>query len=91
MTAKQRSVLTSQTVRSYLNSHCVKGPDGKTPEYRILDKDADLSREAIHWQNAIKLKTSTPWIVISNGKSGTSEKLPDSVDATMELLKRYGG
>ena len=86
----QHSILYGKTVRDYLNATCPVGPDGKTREWRIYDKDVDTTGESKLWQDALKRPhPSIPWIVISNGKTGFEGPLPATVDATLELLKKY--
>ena len=90
--AGQTNALYARIVRDYLRAKCVVGADGKTREYRIWDKDVDASAESALWQAALKRpRTSTPWIVISTGKTGYEGPLPDSAEKTLELLKKYGG
>lgn len=92
MPSEQEVVLTSQTIRQYLNSRCPSGPDGKTKEWRIYDKDTDASGESKVWQDALKRSHPTlPWIVISDGKNGFEGPLPKDVNATLDLLKKFGG
>lgn len=92
MPAAQVNILYSQSVRSYLNDKCVLGPDGKTREWRIWDKDVATGAESKFWQDAMKLpRKQVPWIVISTGKSGFEGPLPGSVDETLALVRRYGG
>lgn len=90
--AAQANVLYSSNVRSYLNGHSPLGPDGKTHEWRVWDKDVDASAESKLWQDAMKRPhASVPWIIVSNGKTGFEGPLPSSVDDTIKLLKVYGG
>jgi hypothetical protein len=94
--AAQSSILTSATIRDYLDKHCVKGPDGRTPQARIWDKDVDASSASSLWQDAVKrLKEKSggkyPAISISNGKSFFDGPLPANVADTLKLLKQYGG
>jgi hypothetical protein len=90
--AAQSAVLYSKSVRDYLNAKCAAGPDGKTKEWRIWDKDADPSQEASHWQAAMKrTRAGTPWLVVSDGKTGFEGPLPNTVEETLTLLKKYGG
>lgn len=84
-------VFSSGEVRSYLNARCVAGPDGKTKDWRTWDITDDVSNEAKIWQDAMKLVTKTPWIIVSNGVSGFSGPLPATISETMILLKKYGG
>ena len=78
-------------VSDYLNAKCVK-VDGH-PEWRIFDKDKDLSKTKGIWKDVMALPRSTlPWIVVGNGKiDGYSGPLPATVEETMVLLKKYGG
>ena len=88
LTANQRMALYSADVRKYLNSKCIA--DAGTPMYRIYPDGTDTTNEAKVWQTAMGIKrTSVPWIVISNGKTGYSGPLPDSDPLT--LLKKYFG
>lgn len=92
MTPVQASILGSSKIREYLNAKCAKGPDSRTPEYRIVDKDSDASGEDVIWQNAMRRpRTAVPWLIISTGKDGYEGTLPGSVDETLSLLKKYGG
>jgi hypothetical protein len=84
--------LFDKRVRDYLNSKCVVGPDNKTREWRIYDKDVDTSGEAKLWRDAMKRERKTiPWLVISTGKGGVERELPANVEDTLALLKQYGG
>lgn len=53
MPVSQTLVLSGQSIRQYLNSKCIMGPDGRTRDWRIWDKDVDLSGEAKLWQTAM--------------------------------------
>lgn len=90
--AKQAAILYAKSIRDYLQSKAVMGPDGKTKEWRMYDKDVDVSAESKIWQDAMKLpRTQVPWIVISDGKTGFSGPLPADVTSTLALLKKFGG
>lgn len=87
--AQQQAILTGKTVRDYLNANCVAGPK-EQKEWWILDKDADVSAIAKHWQDAMKRpRKSTPWIIVSDGVKGYEGALPASVADTISLLKKY--
>jgi hypothetical protein len=93
--AKQLNVLYDKGIRDYLNSKCVKGDDGKTPAWRIWDKDVDASKDDKVWGEAMtKAKGvtgfKTPWLVVSNGKTGFSGPLPADTTSALTLLKKYG-
>lgn len=88
--ANQALILGSTVIRSWLNSACAKGADGKTPEYRIFDKDVSLAAESKVWQDAMaRPRTQVPWLIISNGKTGYEGALPATVDETLALLKKF--
>lgn len=101
LTPQQSSVLTAAEIRKYFADKCVKGPDGKTPEARIWDKDVDVSSVSEIWRQAVgrgldKAKDPNggsgryPWIMISDGKKGFEGPLPLNVADTMKLLRQYG-
>lgn len=89
----QRQAIRGLEVRKYLDSHCVKGADGKTPERRIYDKDVNLTQETKLWQDAMKRpRTSLPWLIVTDGKTGGYEgPLPPDIPTTWNILKKYGG
>lgn len=92
MPATQQAILFSKDVRSYLDARCAAGPDGKTKEWRIWDKDVDTTNVASHWQAAMKReRKSVPWLIISTGKAGWEGPLPADAKQTLDLLKKYGG
>jgi hypothetical protein len=88
----QISALYSATVRDYMNTHCARGPDGKTAEWRCWDADVDASGEPAIWQDAMKRpRTLLPWVIISTGRTGYEGPLPATADDLIALLKRFGG
>jgi hypothetical protein len=92
LTKEQRGAMSSQAVRSYLDSKCAKGKDGKTPEWRMWDQHVELTNETDIWKDAMKLPRNVlPWIVISDGKGGYSGPLPANEAELLTLLKKYGG
>jgi len=85
----QISVMYGGPVREYLDARCAKV--NNTPEYRIYDKDVDVSNESDTWKKAIgRGFKSLPWIVVSDGKSGFEGELPKNPDDTLALIKKYG-
>lgn len=89
---EQLVALNSQEVRQYLQAHCVLGPDGKTREWRLWDKDVNTSGESPLWQAAMQRpRQSVPWIILSDGKTGFEGPLPSDTAALLALLKKYGG
>lgn len=94
LTKAQVAAIYGQEVREYLNTKTPLGADGKTHEWRIYDKDLDLSKVRGQW-NEVKSKTiknpnyKTPWVVIGNGKTGYEGPIPET--GLLPLLKQYGG
>lgn len=85
--ANQQAIFASVPLRQYLKAHCVTGPDG-APAFRIIDKDAELTGD---WRATLRAHPprSYPWLYVSNGKSGYSGPLPNSVDELISLIKPY--
>lgn len=89
---EQAELITSGVVRDYLDKVCSKGPDGKTPEYRIWDKDVDLTNVSDVWKEAVKMqRDGLPWLIVSNGQTGYSGPLPSTQSELMAKLKQYLG
>lgn len=85
----QNTVLYAKSVRDYLNAKCASGP--KMKEWRIWDKDADVSKQEKHWQELVKRPAkSYPWIVIQ-AKTTYEGPLPKNTEETLNLLRKYGG
>jgi hypothetical protein len=92
LTAGQVSVLFGRTVRDLLESKCVVGPGGRTREYRVYDKGADLSVAPKVWKDAMaRPRASLPWIVVSNGKAGYEGPLPATVPEAVALVNKFAG
>jgi hypothetical protein len=88
-TPAQRIILLSQILHKFLDANAAVGPDGKTPEWRMLDKDANLANAPKIWQDAMaRPRGDLPWIIISNGTTGVERKLPDTLEETLDLLKK---
>ena len=88
--ASQVAIFSAREVREYLGTKCVL--EGNQRAFRIWDQDTDVSREAQHWQDAMKRKRdSLPWLLVTNGKEGYEGPLPKDVPEMMALLKKYGG
>jgi len=82
-------VLTSTIWKEYCNAHCIPGEDG-TPEWRIFGAKGNLEHESQLWQDAFnRPRSSTPWLVVSNGETGTEQPLPNTGDLMMSVLERY--
>ena len=87
---EQLELLASRDVRKWLDEHCAMGSDGKTPEWRIFDPDANLAKESTIWREAIKIHGEIlPRIVVSNGKRGFVGPLPANTAEALKLLAKY--
>ena len=85
------SQLTDTNIRLYLQQHCAKTTDG-TPEFRFLTTRTDATKLAANWQAAFKRpRTTLPWLVISNGKTGYEGPLGKTAADTLKLIQQYGG
>jgi len=88
LTADQRDIFYGQTVRKYLTENCVQ--QDRYSEWRILDQDTSFVDAGSRWVKALaRPRTSLPWILISNGKTGYEGPLPATASETIELIKRY--
>ena len=88
----QAVLMTSGNVRDYLQRKCSKGSDGKTPEFRIWDKDVDATNAGQTWKDALAIqRNGLPWLIVSNGTTGFSGPLPDNEAALIAKLKQYLG
>lgn len=89
--AAQQNAIYGADVRTYLNSRCATGPDGKTKEWRIYDQNTAMDGESKVWQDAMKReRKSLPWLILSDGKSGYEGPLPGTVEEIDGLLKKWG-
>lgn len=86
--SSQLVVLHGQAVREYLNQKCVKGPDGKTADWRLWDAHVSLENEREIWRNLMaRPRTSLPWVHIVGSKKDYSGSLPTTIEEMMTLLK----
>lgn len=87
--ASQLGIFSSTKIRKYVDQNFAKGPSSN-PEFRIFDKDLDMSMESKTWQDAMKLpRDSLPWIIVSNGKTGYSGPLPKNEADVLSLFQKY--
>jgi len=84
---KQQQIIYSLNVREYLDKACAKSQDG-TPEYRMFPVKVQGAEKV--WADAMaRPRTSLPWMVVSNGKTGWEGPLPGDVAAAMEIFKKH--
>lgn len=91
LSAAQQAILYGKAVRDELNARLPLGPDGKTREWRIWDKDVDASGEAAGWQALLKRPhKSLPWVVIEGDKGVLHEgPLPADAAAMVALVGKF--
>lgn len=97
LTADQRAALLSTapgSVRDYLKGHASKDAAGN-PQFRLVDKDDAMDKDAKLWQDAFAAKGPTvPWLVVMGPRSPPpvfSGELPKTKADIFGTLKRYGG
>lgn len=88
--SSQQAVLLDKSIRDYMKTHCELNPKDNTPEFRLVDKDLTPDEEWLK-KAFSEQRSSLPWIVLSNGKTGFSGPLPLTAEETLNLLKKYGG
>jgi hypothetical protein len=63
----------------------------KNGGFAVLDKDNTAASLPKAWQDAMKRPRSTlPWVLISNGKTGYEGPLPTHEEEWKLLLRKYG-
>lgn len=88
----QSVIINSETIRQYLDSHCVTMPGSSAKGYCIWDHNVLTTGMPQVWQYAMARPHPTlPWILISNGTTGFEGPLPGTVADTLTLLQKYGG
>lgn len=88
--SSQQAIMYSQPIRDFLNKQCVIGPDGKTREWRMYDKDILMDGESKLWIDAmLRKRTTYPWLIISNGKTGYEGPLPLGTKDFTDLVGKY--
>ena len=101
----RQAILTSPELRSYLDKHCpleygcANGvcplTAAKTPSYRFLPTNADVSRLPPVWQQAYRWTAgkAVPWLVATNeaGQTVIDQAWPADVEETLKLLQKFGG
>lgn len=93
LTPGQFQTVFGEPMRTMLDSKCVVGPDNKTREWRIYDKDISTTNVPKNWQDAMKRdRKSVPWLIVSNPQKGGGFEgpLPERVEDTIALLNKFG-
>lgn len=76
--------------RKYIDDVTVVGPDGKKKEWRIFPSKINFADDTLVWKNAMtRPRSSLPWLIVSNGKTGFEGKLPESEADFKAVVERY--
>lgn len=101
----QQAILAAPELRSYLDKHCPLESGcasgmcplkaGKTPSYRFLPTNTDVSRLSPVWQETYRVAAgkTPPWLMATNeaGQTVIDQAWPKSVEETLKLLQQFGG
>jgi hypothetical protein len=86
----QQQILYGKKSRDYLNANCVKGDDGKTPDWRILDPDTQHKDASNRFAKALaRPRSSMPWVLISNGTTGYEGPIPEHEEEFFLLVDSF--
>jgi hypothetical protein len=79
LTSKQSDELYGAAFSSYMNAECVKGPDGRTAEFRIWEKSTPLAGASELWRQAMgrSVHAAPPTLMFGDGTTGWEGPLPD--------------
>lgn len=78
-------ILTSPSLRAYLNANCVKNSTNQ-PMWAILDKDVPLDNSYEIWKSGMASpRAQVPWMIVSNGKKWDSKPIL-STDTDNKLI-----
>jgi len=93
LTLGQHATLFGRETRDYLDLKCATDPHvAAWKAYRIWDKNTVLAEAGKTWADAMaRPRTSTPWLIVSDGKGGYEGPLPNTVAETMTILKKFAG
>lgn len=89
-----RNTMTSKQIAAFEGADIRDWTDKNAKEFLVLDKDADkasMSKWAKDaWVSYEKSEgKKLPWIVLSNGKTGTSEPYPDNPADAIAMWSKY--
>jgi len=84
MPAAQTAARDSTLWRAYVES--------KGGQWRVLDDQTNIDKEADWVKAGMAVKRdSIPWLLVSDGKRGSSEPQPPDLDSLLAKLKETGG
>lgn len=101
LTSGQVVAMGAASVQEYLDAHCAKGADGKTPEAKKYKKGTDVSKqseavqklhaEVVKRMDKDKTGAKDPYIGIQAGRKTAIGPVPEGEQNMLGLLKKYGG
>ena len=92
LTPDQVAILTSRTLRNYLEANCEKDDDGITPAYRVLIRGNDNSLLSKRWQSILKQAPAAGNILAAvKGDRYFLGPLPADTTAVLKTLAEVSG
>jgi hypothetical protein len=90
-----RKSMTSKQIAAFEGADVRDWTDKNAKEFLVLDKDADKASMSKWTKDAWEVYEKAegkklPWVVLSNGKTGTSEAYPANPADAIALLSKYG-
>jgi hypothetical protein len=87
----QKQIYDSIAIPAYLDAHCVKDKTN-TPEWRLWSDAETPKDDQPIWQKLMAIaKGKKQWVVVGDGRSGTSQEWPADEAAMLALLKKFEG
>jgi hypothetical protein len=87
----QAAILTGEATRDLLRKACTTDARGLSA-YRILPTPIEFGDELPLWKEAYaRPRKGTPWVIVSNGRTGFEGPLPASERDFADLIARFGG
>lgn len=86
-----RVLIVSETSTRGLRSIVLNDPKiRELQNLRIIDPNSPVDKLPAVWQEAMQLpRTTDQWIVVSNGRRGASQPLPNTVEEILQLVGKY--
>jgi hypothetical protein len=85
-------VFADPAVAAWLDARCVKGEDGKTPEWRRWPRGTPADGDFDHWPAYVAVvpaDTVKPYVVFGDGKKGYHGEAPKTGAELLALLKKH--
>lgn len=89
---KEQQKLTPGQINAIWGEEMYSYMKAKSGEILVADKDENVDHIHARWKDALaRPRRTMPWIIVSNGKTGTEQELPKSAAEIIALIKKYGG